>query len=370
MSAVFVQPVRLVARAVGNLDLFLLVVLLALMGIGLAVLHSAGADGGALMRSQAARFGVGLVILAVLSRISPVRLRTWTPWLFAGSLLLLMAVPIVGTGGSGRRWLYLGAFYLQPSELMKLTVPMMVAWVLHRAALPPRLPTLVQCAAVIGVPVVLIVMQPDLGTGLLIGLSGAFAVYLAGLSWWYMGAGALAAAAAGVLMWMFGLREYQKNRLLTFVDPERDPLGTGWNILQSKIAVGSGGPTGKGWGQSTQAHLDFLPEQTTDFAFAVLAEEFGWIGVCLVLLLFVVVLARCLWIASQARDSYARLLAGALAMTALMYVLVNGGMVAGLLPVVGAPMPLVSYGGTSAVSILAGFGIIMSVHAHKRFIGG
>ncbi|MFC4729198.1 rod shape-determining protein RodA [Coralloluteibacterium thermophilus] len=369
MNALLHWSGDLFRRAFGNIDLPLGATLVALLAIGLVVLHSAGGDSVALVVPQALRFGVGLAALVVISRIPPGRLRLWTPYLFAGSLLLLMLVPVLGTGRSGRHWLNLGVFYLQPAELMKLTVPMMVAWILHRQVLPPRFPALVACAAVIGVPTALIVAQPDLGTGLLIGLSGAFAVFLAGLSWWYIGAAALAAAVAAPLAWLFGLQEYQKNRILTFLDAEADPLGTGWNILQSKIAVGSGGLTGKGWGQGTQSHLNFLPEHTTDFIFAVLSEEFGWVGVCVTLALYLFVLARCLWIAAEARESYGRLVAGALALTFSVYVLVNGGMVAGLLPVVGVPMPLLSYGGTSAVSLLAGFGIVMSVAAHKRFIG-
>lgn len=357
----------LLLRIFGNLDLPLTAALLAILGIGLVVLHSAG--GTALVVPQAARFALGLGAMVVVSRIPPARLRLWTPWLFAASLLLLLLVPFFGTGRSGRHWLNLGVFYLQPAELMKLTVPMIVAWVMHREVLPPRFGAVVVCLALIAVSTLLILLQPDLGTGLLIALSGLFAVFLAGLRWWYVGVAAAAAAVTAPLAWVFGLQEYQKNRILTFIDADADPLGTGWNILQSQIAVGSGGLLGKGWGQGTQAHLNFLPEHTTDFIFAVLAEEFGWIGVCVTLALYLFVVARCLWIASEAREPYARLLAGALALTFSVYVLVNGGMVAGLLPVVGVPMPLLSYGGTSAVSLLLGFGIVMSVGAHRRFIG-
>ncbi len=357
-----------VGRFLAAIDLPLLLALLALLGIGLAVLHSAGGEQIALLYPQAMRFAVGLGALLVLAQVPPARLRLWTPWLFLATVLLLALVPVFGTGRSGRHWLNLGVVYLQPAELMKLTVPMMVAWFLHRQPLPPGWGTLAACAAIIGLPFGLIMLQPDLGTGVLVAASGAFAVFLAGMHWWRIGLLAGLGLAALPVAWQF-LQDYQRHRILTFLDPESDPLGTGWNIIQSKIAVGSGGLTGKGWGQGTQAHLDFLPEQTTDFIFAVLAEEFGWVGVVVTLGLYLFVVGRCLWIAAGARDTYSRLLAGALGLAFFVYVFVNGGMISGLLPVVGVPMPLLSYGGTSAVTLLAGFGIVMAVRAHKRFIG-
>jgi rod shape determining protein RodA len=274
----------------------------------------------------------------------------------------------IGSGRSARLWINLGFFYLQPGELLKLSVPMMVAWYLNSTPLPPGWKALSVCALIIGIPSGLIIVQPDLGTGLLVGASGAFAIYLAGIAWWRIGLFAGMGLASLPIAWQF-LHEYQKNRILTFINPENDPLGTGWNIIQSKIAIGSGGFTGKGWGGGTQAHLDFLPEHTTDFAFSVFAEEWGWVGVMLIFALYLFIVVRSLWIAANARDTYARLLAGALAMTFSVYVVVNGGMVAGLLPVVGVPMPLLSYGGTSAVSLLAGFGMIMSAQAHRKYIG-
>jgi rod shape determining protein RodA len=350
-----------------RVDLALLAGLLLVLLAGLAVLYSAAAEQPRLVVSQAVRMGVGLLALWVISRIPPVQLRLWTPWLFALSLALLMLVPLLGTGRSGRHWLNLGVFYLQPAELLKLTVPMLVAAYLHALPLPPRWLPLLVCAVAIGVPTLLIAAQPDLGTALLVGASGLFVVFLAGMAWWRIGLLAAAALAAAPLGWSV-LKEYQKQRLRTFLDPESDPLGAGWNIIQSKIAVGSGGLFGKGWGQGTQSRLEFLPEHTTDFIFAVLAEEFGLVGVLVLLALYLFIVARCLWIAMQARDTYSRLLAGAIGLTFLVYVLVNGGMVSGLLPVVGVPMPLLSYGGTSAVTLLAGFGIVMSVHAHRKFM--
>jgi rod shape determining protein RodA len=244
---------------------------------------------------------------------------------------------------------------------------MMVAWYLHRVVLPPRWTSLLVCALIIGAPVGLIVLQPDLGTGMLVAASGAFTLFLAGIAWWRIGLFAGLGISALPVAWMF-LMPYQKDRILMFVNPESDPLGAGWNIIQSKIAIGSGGWFGKGWGQGSQAHLDFLPEHTTDFAFSVLSEEWGWLGVSVLFALYLFIVGRSLWIAANARDGYSRLLAGALAMTFSVYVLVNGSMVVGLLPVVGVPMPLLSYGGTSAVSLLAGFGVIMSVRAHRKFM--
>ena len=356
-------------RFADTIDVPLLVALLAVMTISLFVLHSAGGGSMAMVVAQGARYVAGLVALFAVAQVPPAKLRLWTPWAFAATLGLLLVVPFIGTGQSARSWINLGVFYLQPSELLKLTVPMMVAWYLHRVLLPPGWKSLMACAAIICVPVVLIARQPDFGTAMLVAASGAFALFLGGLAWWRMGLFAGLGAAAAPSLWFFYLHDYQKARLLIFIHPESDPRGTGWNIMQSKIAVGSGGLFGKGWGHGTQSHLNFLPEHTTDFIFAVLSEEFGWVGVCVVLALYLFIIGRCLWIAANARETYARVLAGALAMTFFVYAMVNGGMISGLLPVVGVPMPLLSYGGTSAVSLLAGFGIVMSVFAHRKFMG-
>ena len=351
-----------------RVDIPLLIALLLLAAAGLVVLHSAAGGNERMVWSQAIRLGAGFVALWVISRVPPVQMRLWVPWLFAASLVLLALVPILGTGRSGRHWLNLGVFYVQPAELLKLTVPMAVAAFLHGRPLPPRWGGLVACAAVIGVPTALIAIQPDLGTALVVAASGGFVVFLSGMAWWRIGLVVGGALALAPMAWPF-LREYHRKRFLTFLDPTADPLGSGWNIIQSKIAVGSGGLFGKGWGEGTQSRLDFLPEHTTDFIFSVFAEEFGLIGVLGILALYLFIIGRCLWIAANARDTFARLLGGALALTFFVYVVVNGGMVSGLLPVVGVPMPLLSYGGTSAVTLLAGFGIVMSIHAHRKFMG-
>jgi rod shape determining protein RodA len=355
----------LLLRFTRTLDLPLLGALLALMAIGLAVLYSAGDQSTRLVLAQGSRFAMGLGVMWMLSRLPPTQLRNWTPWVYALSLIPLLIVLVIGQGKHGNLWINLGVFYFQPAEVLKLSLPMMVAWYLNRRPLPPRFGVVLVAAVIIGVPTGLILLQPDFGTAMLVGISGAFVLYLAGLPWWWFGAAFSAIAAIAPVAWFWLLRPYQKDRILTFLNPESDPLGTGWNIIQSKIAIGGGGVTGTGWGQGSQSHLNYIPEHTTDFIFAVFSEEFGWLGVVLVLSLYLFVIGRCLWIAAGARDGYSRLVAGALGLAFCVYVIVNGGMIAGLLPVVGVPMPLLSYGGTSAVSLLAGLGVVMAVQAHR-----
>ncbi|HEY0232833.1 MAG TPA: rod shape-determining protein RodA [Dokdonella sp.] len=352
-----------------RVDLPLLGGLALLMGVGLMTLYSASDLDRSQVISQALRFVLGLVLMLVIARIPPLALRNWTPWLYAGSVLLLLAVAVLGEGRGAHRWLDLRVVRFQPSELLKLTMPMMVAWYLNGRPLPPSWTTLAIVGVLIAIPAGLIAEQPDLGTALLIAASGAFGVFLSGLAWWRIGLLLGAFAAAVPVGWHF-LHDYQRNRVLTLLNPEADPLGNGWHIIQSKIAVGSGGLWGKGWHHGTQSRLEFLPEHTTDFIFSVFAEEWGLVGVLLLLVLYVFIIARCLWIAAEAKDTYARLLAGAISMSLFVYVMVNGGMITGMLPVVGVPLPLVSYGGTSAVSLLAGFGVLMSIHAHRKAVAG
>jgi rod shape determining protein RodA len=350
-----------------QLDLPLLSALLLLMGCGLLVLYSASGADADLVYRQAVRLGIGLVALLVLSQVPPHILRIWTPWLFILGLVLLLAPWFFGTGRATNRWLDLGIVRFQPSEIMKLAVPMMVAWYLHARRLPPDLLTVLIAALVMLMPAVLIARQPDLGTALLVAVSGFFALFLAGLRWRLMfGMAALAVALAPAL-W-FTMKDYQRQRVLTFLDPESDPLGSGWNIIQSKIAVGSGGFFGKGWLHGTQSRLEFIPERHTDFILAVFSEEFGLAGVLVLFGIYLFITGRGLYIASNARSTFARLLAGSLSLTFFVYVMVNAGMVSGLLPVVGVPLPLISYGGTSVVTLLAGFGILMSIFGHRNFI--
>jgi rod shape determining protein RodA len=360
----------LVQRFVRTLDWSLCAALFALMAIALAVLYSAGGQNGMdLVVAQGARYGVGLAAMWGLSRVTPLRLRDATPLVYAATLLPLVLVLAIGTGKHGKHWIDLQLFYFQPSELLKLSLPMMAAWYLDRQLLPPRIGAVLATAVIIAEPTALVLLQPDFGTAMLVAISGAFVLFLAGLSWWWFAIAFGGVAGAAPVAWFWLLKPYQKDRILTFLDPESDPLGAGWNIIQSKIAIGSGGMTGQGWMQGSQSHLDYLPEHTTDFIFAVLSEEFGWIGVATVLALYLFVVGRCLWIAAQARDGYSRLLAGSLGLALFVYVIVNGGMISGLMPVVGVPMPLLSYGGTSAVSLLAGLGVVMAVRAHKPMHG-
>jgi len=348
-----------------RIDLPLALGLFVLAAVGLVTLYSAGDGNLALVGGQAARFVLGGALLLLISRIPPSVLRSWTPWLYAGSTALLVLVALLGEGRGAHRWLNLGVMRFQPSELLKLTMPMMVAWYLHARQLPPRWKDIAVVGLLIALPAVLIAKQPDLGTALLVVAAGAFALFLSGMAWWRIGV-LLGALGGMVPVAWHVMHQYQRDRVLTLLNPESDPLGNGWHIIQSQIAVGSGGIFGKGWEHSTQSRLDFLPEHTTDFIFAVFSEEFGLVGVIALIALYVFIIGRCLWIAMEARDTYSRLLAGAIGMSFFVYVFVNGGMVAGMLPVVGVPMPLISYGGTSAVSLLVGFGVLMSIHANRK----
>ena len=350
-----------------RLDPVLLVLLLLIMALGLVVLYSASGQDMAMVTRQAVRLGFGLVVLLAISQVPPRILRIWTPWLYGIGIVMLLATLVLGVGRGTQRWLDLGVLRFQPSELMKLAVPMMVAWYLHSKVLPPGWKATFVTLGILAVPTLLIARQPDLGTALLVAASGVFTLYLAGLRWRVLFGFAGVAAAAAPLLW-FVLKEYQRERVRTFLNPEADPLGHGWNIIQSKVAVGSGGLTGKGWLNGTQSNLEFIPERHTDFILAVFSEEFGLIGVALLMLAYMLLIARGLYIASVARYTESRLLAGALSMTLFVYVLVNGAMVSGILPVVGVPLPLISYGGTSAVTLLAGFGIMMSIYGHRKFI--
>ncbi len=362
----------LLLRFVRSLDPWLLLALLALMAVGLATQYSASNESARLATTQGVYFCVGLVALWMASRVPAHILKQFTPVAYAASIIPLVLVLFIGRGKYGNHWINLGFFNFQPSELAKLTLPMMLAWWLDRRRLPLRLRGLPMALLIIALPVGLVVLQHDLGTAVLVLASGIFVLFLAGLSWWWFISAGIAAvggfslAMFAPIRWFWFLRPYQQDRILTFRNPENDPMGAGWNIIQSKIAIGGGGLTGKGWGEGTQSHLNYLPEHTTDFIFSVLSEEFGWVGVTLVLMLYLFVVGRCLWIAAESRDGYARLLVGSLGMSLFAYVLVNGGMISGLLPVVGVPMPLLSYGGTAPVTLLLGFGVVMALRGRRQ----
>jgi rod shape determining protein RodA len=347
-----------------------LVVGLALIAVyGLVILYSAsGQSVGTIVRTVA-RLIFGAIAMLLLARVTPNFLRRSTPWLYVGGVALLLIVAAIGHAGMGaQRWLDLGVFRFQPSELMKLAVPMACAWYLHERPLPPSWPSLVALAAVILLPVALVALEPDLGTAALIAVAGALVIVLAGLRVRVMLLLLGCAAIAAWFGWSF-MHDYQRRRVLTFLNPQTDPLGAGYHIIQSQIAIGSGGVFGKGWMNGSQAQLEFLPERSTDFIFAVVGEEFGLLGLLLLLSLYAFVVGRSIYLATQTQDTFARLLAGSIALTFFVYVFINAGMVTGLLPVVGVPLPLVSYGGSSVVTLLAGFGILMALYSHRKLVG-
>ncbi|MBK1734025.1 rod shape-determining protein RodA [Halorhodospira abdelmalekii] len=350
-----------------HLDGVLLTALIALAIFGVAVLYSAFGQDWAQTQQQIIRVSIGFAALFVFAQIPPRTLRRWAPWIFTLGMVLLLIVIAKGVIGQGaQRWLDLGFFRFQPAELMKLALPLVVAWLLADADVPPRATRTLLALALILVPTTLIAMQPDLGTAVLVAAAGFFVLFLAGIGLRWIAGGAVLLGITAPLLWFFAMHDYQRARVLTFINPESDPLGAGYHIIQSKIAIGSGGLFGKGWLNGTQAQLEFIPERHTDFVLAVVAEEFGLIGVAQLLAVYLVVVGRGLYIAAVAQDNFCRLLAGTISLTFFIYVLVNAGMVSGLLPVVGLPLPLISFGGSSLVTIMAAFGILMAIHTHRR----
>jgi rod shape determining protein RodA len=354
-----------------KLDGPLLVGLGLLSVYGLAILYSASGQSVDTIVRTVLRLALGVAAMLALTHASPNFLRRLSPWLYALGIVLLIVVDEFGRGAKGaQRWLDLGIIRFQPSEIMKLGVPMLCAWYLHERPLPPDWKSLLALAAMILVPVALVAKQPDLGTAALIAVGGALVVLIAGLPLYIILTGLLGGAAVGFLGWKFlPLSEYQRQRVLTFIDPQADPLGSGYHIIQSQIALGSGGVFGKGWMHGSQAQLDFLPERSTDFIFAVVGEEFGLVGLIVLLALYLFIVSRAVYLASQTNDTFSRLLASSLALIFFVYVFINAGMVSGLVPVVGVPLPLVSYGGTSVVTLLAGFGILMGLYSHRKLVG-
>ncbi|MDP7575565.1 MAG: rod shape-determining protein RodA [Pseudomonadales bacterium] len=366
-DAGFAYRVRDSGSSVFHLDVQMILLLVAIASYGLLILYSAVGQESAPVTAQSAKIGIAFVIMVAMAQISPIFYLRIAPWVFLIGVIMLVLVMFFGTTVNGsQRWLRIpGIFSFQPSEIMKLMVPMILAWYFHDRHLPPRMKHLFWAGVMIAVPVLLIARQPDLGTALIVGASGLLVLFLAGISWRYMVTVIGAAVVSSPALW-FVLRDYQQGRILTFLNPERDPLGDGWNIIQSKTAIGSGGLFGKGLGEGTQSHLEFLPESQTDFIIAVLAEELGLVGVMGLLILYLLIAGRGVMISIQAQDTFGRLLAGSITFTFFIYVFVNIGMVSGIVPVVGVPLPLVSYGGTSIITLFAGFGIIMSIYSHRR----
>lgn len=351
-----------------HIDWVLLLGLLLLMALGMTVLYSASGQDIAFVNRQLIRLGIGLLVMLLVAQVNVHWLRLSSRALYAIGVIMLILVLLVGDVGKGaQRWLDLGILRFQPSEIMKLAMPMMIAVYFADRRLPPTLGETIIAAILVAVPMGLIIKQPDLGTALLIGSAGIVGIFFAGLKWRILLAILAIISAAGPLLWHF-MHDYQRRRVITFLNPESDPLGAGYHIIQSKIAIGSGGLYGRGWLNGSQAQLQFLPERTTDFVFSVYGEEFGFLGVLVLFALYLLIVVRGFIIAFHAQDTFARLLAATISMTFFVYFFVNVGMVSGLLPVVGVPLPLVSYGGTSMVTLMAGFGMLMAIQTERRLI--
>ncbi len=362
-------PNRIFSSSRFHIDAPLFYALVLLSLVGLAILYSSSGQDIDSIVKQLVRLAAAFFAMLLIAQIPPHLIRYWAPLSFAIGIVLLISVLFFGETGKGaQRWLDLGLFRFQPSELMKLAVPLMIAWYLADRTLPPQFKHVIISTFMILIPTLLIAKQPDLGTALLICASGIFVLLFAGLSWRIICSVVVLAVPVAWAVWEFAMHEYQRNRVLTFLNPENDPLGSGYHIIQSKIAIGSGGIYGKGWLNGTQSHLEFLPERSTDFIFAVFSEEFGLIGTLLLLSLYLYIVYRGIYIATQAQHTFDRLLAGSLTLTFFFYVFVNIGMVIGILPVVGLPLPLISYGGTSMVTLMLGFGILMSIQTHRKLL--
>jgi rod shape determining protein RodA len=364
-ASAFSRRARLAERL--HIDFFLLLLLMLLTVIGLTVLYSASGHNLPSVEKQGTFFMIAYVTMFIVAQIPVEFMRRMAPFAYVGGVLLLLAVTIFGDISMGaQRWLQLGSFRFQPSEIMKLAMPITIAAYLSRGFLPPRFNQVIIVLGLIGLPTALIIEQPDLGTSILVATSGIMVLFFSGLLWRYIAAAVVLFGASLWPIWHFMLHDYQRQRVLTMLDPTQDPLGTGWNIIQSKTAIGSGGLSGKGWMEGTQSRLDFLPEGHTDFIIAVMSEEFGLLGVILLLAIYAMVIIRGLMIAVNSQSSFGRLLAAAVSATFFVYVFVNMGMVSGIVPVVGVPLPLISQGGTAIVALFAGFGLLMAIATEKK----
>lgn len=345
-----------------HMDFVLLFLLIALGSFGMVVLYSASGSSIVAMQKQGSFFAIAFCAMFAVAQVPVDFMRRMAPWMYALGVVLLVLVLIIGIGAKGaQRWLGVGGFRFQPSEIMKLAMPLTIAAFLSRQYMPPKLLHIMITLALIAIPTALIIKQPDLGTAILVLVSGMVVLFYAGLQWWYIAVAMIVFGASLWPVWHYMLHDYQQKRVLMLLDPSSDPLGAGWNIIQSKTAIGSGGLHGKGWLEGTQSRLDFLPEGHTDFIIAVMSEEFGLLGVVLLIIAYILVIARAMFIAINAQDSFGRLLAASIATTFFVYVMVNMGMVAGMLPVVGVPLPFISQGGTAIVALMSGFGILMAI---------
>lgn len=352
-----------------HLDPSFLLFILILLAYSVFITWSASGQSVLMLERKLMQIGLGLVVMFVLAQFPPRFYEKWAPYLYLICIILLILVDIIGhTSKGAQRWLNLGFLRFQPSEIAKIAVPLMVARFISRDGCPPSLKNTLLTLLIIALPTLLVAMQPDLGTAILVAASGVFIIFLAGISWRFITACCVAIATFIPVMWIFLMHGYQRERIITLFNPERDPLGKGYHIIQSKTAIGSGGIWGKGWLEGTQSQLEFLPERHTDFIFSVIAEELGFIGAVILLILYLCLISRGLMIAAQAQTAFGRILAGGLTLIFFIYIFINIGMVSGILPVVGVPLPLVSYGGSSLVVLMASFGIIMSIHTHRRML--
>lgn len=351
-----------------HIDIVLMSFLLLLSSVGLFILYSASSENLRLIELQTAHLLFAFFIMFLIAQIPPISLQRAAPWIYGTALFLLIVVLIIGHIGKGaQRWLNLGFMRLQPAELMKLGIPLLLAYYYHKVHLPITLRTVLVAALIILVPAILTAKQPDLSTAILLTISGLSVLFLAGLSWQII-ASLLGLISVFIPFAWYMLHDYQRQRVLTFLNPERNPLGTGYHIIQSKIAIGSGGLFGKGWLNGTQTNLQFLPEHTTDFIFAVCGEEFGFIGSLILVIIYLLIVLRGIYITINAQDTFSRLLAGSITFTFFASFFINMGMVTGIIPVMGIPLPLVSYGGSSMVTLMASFGMLMSIQTHRKLV--
>ncbi|MGE9550846.1 peptidoglycan glycosyltransferase MrdB [Erwinia amylovora] len=352
-----------------HVDPTFFILIAALLVYSALVIWSASGQDPGMMERKLGQIAMGVVVMLVMAQIPPRVYEGWAPYLYILCVVLLIAVDAFGHISKGaQRWLDLGVVRFQPSEIAKIAVPLMVARFINRDVCPPTLKNTAIALVLIFMPTLLVAAQPDLGTAILIASSGLFVLFLSGMSWKLILVAVLMVAAFVPVLWFFLMHDYQRDRVMMLLDPESDPLGAGYHIIQSKIAIGSGGLRGKGWLHGTQSQLEFLPERHTDFIFAVLAEELGLVGVLVLLVLYVLLIMRGLVMAARAQTTFGRVMAGGLMLIFFVYVFVNIGMVSGILPVVGVPLPLVSYGGSALIVLMAGFGIIMSIHTHRKLL--